>query len=106
MLHPRVAALGPGVDSDRSAGGSWPCGRAATSHQAAGTEIDSPSTSREGRARSKPVVALARAQVSHQLSRQLPYYLTPEEAHRLMDAAENERDALFLRLLWETGVQV
>ena len=34
------------------------------------------------------------------------YYLTPEEAHQLVDAAENERDHLFLRLLWETGVRV
>jgi len=49
---------------------------------------------------------LARAQVSRYLSRRLPYYLTPEEAHRLIDAGENERDRLFLRLLWETGVRV
>ena len=49
---------------------------------------------------------LARAQVSRQLSRRLPYYLTPEEAHQLIDSAENERDRLFLRLLWETGVRV
>ena len=51
-------------------------------------------------------MALARAHVSRHLSRRLPYYLTPEEAHRLIDSAENERDRLLLRLLWETGVRV
>ena len=51
-------------------------------------------------------VALARAQLSRQLSRRLPYYLTTEEAHLLIDATESERDRLFLRLLWETGVRV
>ncbi len=49
---------------------------------------------------------LAKAQVSHHLSRRLPYHLIPDEAHRLIDAAENERDRLLLRLLWETGVRV
>ena len=34
-------------------------------------------------------LAVARAQVSRQLSRRLPYYLTPEEAHQLIEAAEN-----------------
>ena len=47
-----------------------------------------------------------RSRVSKQLSRRLPYYLTPEEAHQLFDAAENERDHLLLRLLWETGVRI
>ena len=51
-------------------------------------------------------ISLARAQVSRHLSRSLPYYLTPAETHALIDAAENERDRLFLRLLWETGVRV
>ena len=51
-------------------------------------------------------IALARAQVSRRLSRRLPYYLTPDEAHQLIDAAGNERDRLFLRLLWETGIRV
>ena len=32
-------------------------------------------------------------------SRRLPYYLTPDEAHALIDSAENERDRLLLRLL-------
>lgn len=50
--------------------------------------------------------ALARAQVSKHLSRRLPYYLTPEEAHQLIEVADNERDRLFLRLLWETGARV
>ena len=48
----------------------------------------------------------ARAQVSRNLSRHLPYYLTPEEAHPLINSTENERDRLLLRLLWETGVRV
>ena len=51
-------------------------------------------------------VALARARVSRQLSRRLPYYLTVEEAHQLIDSAQTERDRLFFRLLWETGVRV
>ena len=52
------------------------------------------------------LLILEKAQVSHHLSRRLPYYLTPDEVHRLTDAAENERDRLFLRLLWETGLRV
>ena len=59
-----------------------------------------------GRPKSTSSVTLARTQLNRQLSRKLPYYLTPEEAHQLIDAAENERDRLFLRLLWETGVRV
>ena len=51
-------------------------------------------------------IALARARVSRNLSRRLPYYLSPEEAHRIISAAENARDHLFLRLLWETGTRV
>ena len=51
-------------------------------------------------------LALARSQASRHLSRRLPYYLTPEEAHQIIEAAETERDQLFLRLLWETGVRV
>ena len=51
-------------------------------------------------------VALARAHVLRHLSRSLPYYLTPDEAHALIDAADNDRDRLFLRLLWETGARV
>ncbi len=53
-----------------------------------------------------PSVSIAKAHISRHLSRRLPYYLTPEEAHQLIDAAEHERDCLFLRLLWETGVRV
>ena len=49
---------------------------------------------------------LVKAQVSHHLSRRLPYYLTPDEVHRLIDAAGNDRDRLLLRLLWETGLRV
>ena len=44
--------------------------------------------------------------MSRNLSRRLPYYLTPEEAHPLINSTENERDRLLLRLLWETGVRV
>ena len=51
-------------------------------------------------------ITLAKSHISRHLSRRLPYYLTPEEVHRLIDAAENDRDRLFLRLLWETGARV
>lgn len=44
--------------------------------------------------------------MSRHLSRRLPYYLTPEEVHQLIEATENERDHLFFRMLWETGVRV
>ena len=57
-------------------------------------------------ARSTATVALARSHVSKHLSRRLPYYLTPEEAHQLIDAAKNERDHMLLRMLWETGVRI
>ena len=65
-------------------------------------------TSVGGIARPRPPgqIALARAQASRQLSRKLPYYLTPEEAHRIISASKNTRNRLFLRLLWETGVRV
>ncbi len=60
-----------------------------------------------GRGRSPAsLAAQVRARVSRQLSRRLPYYLTVEEAHQLIDATDNERDRLFLRVLWETGVRV
>ena len=59
-------------------------------------------TDNSRRTKSKPAtpVALARAQVSRQLSRRLPYYLMPDEAHRIISAAQNPRDQLFLRMLW------
>ena len=61
---------------------------------------------REGSSKSASPTALARAHISRHVSRRLPYYLIPHEAHQLIDAAENERDLLLLRLLWETGVRV
>ncbi|MCH7534431.1 MAG: tyrosine-type recombinase/integrase [Bacteroidetes bacterium] len=61
---------------------------------------------RRSRPRPASAMTLARRQVARNLSRRLPYYLTSEEAHQLIDASENERDRLFLRLLWETGVRV
>ena len=58
-------------------------------------------TTREAqRNQARSPAVLARAQVSRHLSRRLPYYLTPEEAHLLIDVAENERDRPLLRLLW------
>ena len=54
----------------------------------------------------RAALTLAKAQVSQHLSRRLPYYITPEEAHQLIDAAENDRDRLFLGLLWEMGLRV
>ena len=56
--------------------------------------------------RQTSIIPRARARVSQQLSLRLPYYLTPEEAHRLVDAATNKRDRLLLRLLWEAGLRV
>ena len=56
--------------------------------------------------RDNSIIPKARARVSHHLSRRLPYYITPEELHSLIDATESERDRLFLTLLWETGVRV
>ena len=66
-------------------------------------------TSQRALARTTPkraALTLAKAQVSQHLSRRLPYYITPEEAHQLINAAENERDCLLLRLLWETALRV
>ena len=56
--------------------------------------------------RSVPAITRGRAHVRQHLSRSLPYYLTPDEVHELMDVTEAERDRLFLRMLWETGVRV
>ncbi|MCH8191482.1 MAG: tyrosine-type recombinase/integrase [Chloroflexi bacterium] len=75
-------------------------------HGAARREAIGLARSRNERPKSNSQISLARAQVSRHLSRRLPYYLTPEEAHQLIDAIEQERDRLFLRLLWETGVRV
>ncbi|MFC1935815.1 tyrosine-type recombinase/integrase [Chloroflexota bacterium] len=69
-------------------------------------QLQEAGNSAAGRLNSTSQVALARSRVSRNLSRRLPYYLTPEEAHQLIDAADNQRDRLFLRLLWETGVRV
>ena len=66
-------------------------------------------TSQKALARTTPrrsALTLAKAQVSQHLSRRLPYYITSDEAHQLIGAAENDRDRLFLRLLWETGLRV
>ena len=52
------------------------------------------------------IIPKAKAMVSQHLSQRLPYYLTPDEARKLIDVAENDRDRLFLRLLWETGARV
>ena len=54
----------------------------------------------------RSALTLAKAQVSQHLSHRLPYYITPEEAHQVIDAADNGRDRLFLRLLRETGQRV
>ena len=56
--------------------------------------------------RESSIVPRAKAIASKHLSRRLPYYLTATESQQLIEAAENERDRLFLRLLWETGVRV
>ncbi len=66
-------------------------------------------TSQKAIARTTPrrsALTLAKAQVSQHLSRRLPYYITSDEAHQLIGPAEDDRDRLFLRLLWETGLRV
>ncbi len=75
-------------------------------HGAARREAIGLARSRKKSTKSNSQISLARAQVSRHLSRRLPYYLTPEEAHQLIDAVEQERDRLFLRLLWEKGTRV
>ena len=56
--------------------------------------------------RTVPVIARAKAQVSRHLSRSLPYYVTPDEVHPLIDACQNQRDCLLMRVLWGTGAGV
>ena len=56
--------------------------------------------------RDRSIMVRAKGLVSNSLSRRLPYYLTPDEVHKLIDAADNERDRLFLRTLWETGARI
>jgi integrase len=51
-------------------------------------------------------IARSRALVSRRLSQRLPYYLTPDAAHALIDAAKTERDSLLLRFIWEAGVRI
>ncbi len=53
-------------------------------------------TSQKALARTTPrrsALTLAKAQVSQHLSHRLPYYITPDEAHELIDAAKSDRDA-------------
>lgn len=69
-------------------------------------ERDVSKLARRGPPKSKSQIAVARSHVSKHISRHLPYYLTPDEAHALIDAALNERDQLFLRMLWETGARI
>ena len=77
-----------------------------TASRPATTELSNALSKRpRTRVKSPSSITLARTQVSRHLSRRLPYYLTPEEAHKLIDAADNERDGLFLRVLWETGLR-
>ena len=52
------------------------------------------------------LVHQATGRLSKHLSQRLPYYLTPEEVHRLIEVTEDERDRLLLRLLWETGARI
>ncbi len=56
--------------------------------------------------RTVPAIARAKAQVSRHLSRSLPYYVTPDEAHPVIDACQNQRDCLLMRVLWGTGARV
>ena len=40
------------------------------------------------------------------LSRSLPYYVTPDEVHPVIDPCQNQRDCLLVRVLWGTGARV
>ncbi len=51
-------------------------------------------------------LTLVRSEVPRHHRRRLPYYFTTEEAHQPITVAENQRDNLFLRLLWKSGVRV
>lgn len=51
-------------------------------------------------------ITFARAQVSRHLGHRFLYYLTPEEAHQRIDAVEQDRNRLFLRLFWEMSARV
>ena len=51
-------------------------------------------------------IPVSKSLMSRQVSRRLPYYLTLDEIHELINAAKCERDALFFRFLSETGTRV
>ena len=51
-------------------------------------------------------LVLARAHMSRNLSRALPYYITRDEYHALNGATEDDRDRLLLTVLWETGTRI
>lgn len=48
----------------------------------------------------------ASIQASRQISRLPPYYFIADEAHRLIDAIDGERDRVLLRLLWEASIRI
>ena len=56
--------------------------------------------------RNNPLIPKAKGLVAQHLSRRLPYYLPPDEAHPIIDACQNQRDCLLVRVLWETGARV
>lgn len=72
----------------------------------AGRAFSRRSIARKDSSNSTSQIPIARAQVFRHLSRRLPYYLIPEEFHQIIEAATNDRDRLFLRVLWETGARV
>ena len=51
-------------------------------------------------------LVLARAHISRNLSRALPYYITRDEYHALKGATEDDRDRLLLTVLCETGTRL
>ena len=51
-------------------------------------------------------ITFARAQVSRHLGHRFLSYLTPEEAHQRIDAVEQDRNRLFLRLFWGMSARV
>ena len=55
--------------------------------------------------RDVPAIVRGKAHFSQHLSRRLPYYLTPNEVHALIETIELERDRLLVQTLWQTGVR-
>ena len=66
--------------------------------------IATPSALAVVRARPASQIAIVRAGVSRHINRPLPHYLTPDEAHLTISAADNARDRLFDSVLMALNI--